>query len=41
MKKVGPVNLREKFQKNKRKTIYKNPHLVLCPRLDVRALLPW
>jgi hypothetical protein len=39
--KVGPVNLHEKLQKNKRKTIYKNKHLVLRPRLDVRALLPW
>jgi hypothetical protein len=39
--KVGPVNLREKLQKNKRKTIYKNPCLVFRPRSDVRALLPW
>jgi hypothetical protein len=39
--KVVLVNLREKLQKNKRKTIYKNPHLVLRLRLDVRALLPW
>jgi hypothetical protein len=39
--KVGPVNLREKPQQDKRKTIYKNQHLVLRPRLDVRALLPW
>jgi hypothetical protein len=39
--KVGPVNLRKKLQKNKRKTIYKNTYLVFHPRLDVRALLPW
>jgi hypothetical protein len=41
MEKVGPVNLREKLQKNKRKTIYKNPCLVFHPRPDIRALLPW
>jgi hypothetical protein len=40
-KKVGPVNLRKKLQKYKRKTIYKNQHLVLHPRLDVQALLLW
>jgi hypothetical protein len=39
--KVGPVNLREKLQKIKRKTIYKNSCLVFRPRWDVRALLPW
>jgi hypothetical protein len=39
--KVGPVNLREKLHKNKRKTIYKNPCHVFRPRPDVRALLPW
>jgi hypothetical protein len=39
--KVGPVNLREKLQKNKRKTIYKNLYLVFRPRWEVRALLPW
>jgi hypothetical protein len=39
--KVGPVNLCEKLQKNKGKTIYKNPCLVFRPRLDVRDLLPW
>jgi hypothetical protein len=41
MEKVGPVNLRKKLQKTKRKTIYKNPCLVFRPRPDVRALLPW
>jgi hypothetical protein len=40
-KKVGPVNLHEKLQKIKGKTIYKNPCLVFCPRPDIRALLPW
>jgi hypothetical protein len=39
--KVGLANLGKKLQKNKRKTIYKNPYLVFRPRLDVRALLPW
>jgi hypothetical protein len=39
--KVGPVNLHEKLQKMKKKTIYKNPCLVFRPRPDVRALLPW
>jgi hypothetical protein len=39
--KVGLVNLREKLQKNKRKTIYRNPHLILRSRLDLRAPLPW
>jgi hypothetical protein len=39
--KVGPVNLREKLQKIKGKTIYKNPCLVFRPRPDIRALLPW
>jgi hypothetical protein len=39
--KVGPINLREKLQKIKRKTIYKNSCLVFRPRTDVRALLPW
>jgi hypothetical protein len=39
--KVGPVNLREKLQKMKRNTIYKNPCIVFRPRPDVRALLPW
>jgi hypothetical protein len=39
--KVGPVNLCEKLQKIKRKTIYRNSCLVFRPRLDVRALLPW
>jgi hypothetical protein len=40
MRKDGLVKFCEKLQKNKRKSIYKNPHLVLHPRLDVRALLP-
>jgi hypothetical protein len=39
--KVGPVDLREKLQKTKRKTIYRNSCLVFRPRQDVRALLPW
>jgi hypothetical protein len=39
--KVGLVNLREKLQKTKRKTIYENPCLVFRPRPNVRALLPW
>jgi hypothetical protein len=40
-KKVGPINLRDKLQKNKRETIYKNLYLVFRRRLDVWALLPW
>jgi hypothetical protein len=39
--KVGPVNLHEKLQKTKRKTIYRNPCLVFRPRWDVRADPPW
>jgi hypothetical protein len=39
--KVGPVNLREKLQKTKRKIIYRNPCLVFRPRRGVRALPPW
>jgi hypothetical protein len=39
--KIGPVNLRKKLQKNKRKTIYKNSYHVFRPTLDVWALLPW
>jgi hypothetical protein len=39
--KVSLENLHKKLQKNKRKTIYKNPYLVFRPRRDVRALLPW
>jgi hypothetical protein len=41
MRKRWPSKSSRETPKNKRKTIYKNQHLVLRPRLDVRALLPW